>query len=152
MNSIEIIIGLLLLFMAVPDVCRRVGRPALVFPVFVVFGLALGPMASAGVKTMLHEAGVVGFLLLLFQVGLEIDLPRARELLPALRFALPWALAEVVYAGGRRTARRRHLHHLFQAGIPGRGVKQRGFRVPGRLLLGSGADAAIWTSAANPVE
>jgi Kef-type K+ transport system membrane component KefB len=93
-NSIEIIIGLLLLFMAVPDVCRRVGRPALVFPAFVVFGLALGPAASAGVKTMLHEAGVVGFLLLLFQVGLEIDLPRARELLPALRLALPWALAQ----------------------------------------------------------
>lgn len=94
MNNIEIIIGLLLLFMAVPDVCRRLGRPALVFPVFVVFGLALGPVANAGVKTMLHEAGVVGFLLLLFQVGLEIDLPRPRELMPALRFAVPWTLAQ----------------------------------------------------------
>ncbi len=94
MNNIEILIGLLLLFMAVPDICRRLGRPALMFPAFVVFGLALGPVAGAEVKTMLHEAGAVGFLLLLFQVGLEIDLPRPRELLPALRFALPWVLAQ----------------------------------------------------------
>jgi Kef-type K+ transport system membrane component KefB len=94
MNSIEIIIGLLLLFMAVPDACQRLGRPALAFPAFVLFGMALGPVADVGVRTMLHEAGVVGFLLLLFQVGLEIDLPRRRELVPALRFVLPWALAQ----------------------------------------------------------
>jgi CPA2 family monovalent cation:H+ antiporter-2 len=94
MNNIEVIVGLLLIFMAVPDLCRRMGRPALVFPAFVVLGLALGPVADTGVKTMLHEAGELGFLLLLFQVGLEIDLPAARKLLPVLRFALPWALAQ----------------------------------------------------------
>ncbi len=94
MNNIEILIVLLLLFMAVPDLCQKLARPALVFPVFVLIGLTLGPVTNAGVKTMLHEAGVVGFLLLLFQVGLEIDLPRPRELLPALRFALPWALVQ----------------------------------------------------------
>jgi Kef-type K+ transport system membrane component KefB len=94
MNNIEIIIGLLLLFMAVPDVCRRWGRPALVFPAYVVCGMALGLVANPGVKTMLHEAGVVGFLLLLFQVGLEIDLPPLRELAPAVRFAAPWVLAQ----------------------------------------------------------
>jgi len=93
-NNIEIIIGLLLLFMAVPDVCRRLGRPALVFPAFVLFGLALGPVANPGLKTMLHEAGVVGFLLLLFEVGLEIDLPPLRQMVPPLRFALPWVMAQ----------------------------------------------------------
>lgn len=80
--------------MAVPDACRRLGRPALVYPAFVMFGLMLGPFGNADVKTMLHEAGAVGFLLLLFQVGLEIDLPRIRDLIPALRFALPWMLAQ----------------------------------------------------------
>lgn len=94
MNNIEIIIGLLLLFMAVPDVCRRLGRPALVFPAFVVFGFVLGPVANSDLKTMLHEAGIVGFLLLLFQVGLEMDLPRPRELIHALKYALPWALLQ----------------------------------------------------------
>jgi len=75
MNNIEIIIGLLLLFMAVPDVCRRLGRPALVFPAFVVFGLALGPVANAGVTTMLHEAGVVGLLMTVLAV---VFLPATR--------------------------------------------------------------------------
>lgn len=55
MNHLEILIGLLRLFMAVPDLCRRLGRPALAFPVCVVFGLALGRVASSGVKMMLHE-------------------------------------------------------------------------------------------------
>jgi trk system potassium uptake protein TrkH len=94
MNNIEIIISLLLLFMAVPGACRWLGRPALVYPAFVLFGLTLGTLANTDVKTMLHEAGVVGFLLLLFQVGLEIDLPQPRALLSALRFALPWALVQ----------------------------------------------------------
>lgn len=91
MNNIEVIICLVLLFMAVPDVCRKVGRPALAFSVFVVFGFLLGPAVSDGVRTMLQQAGQLGFLLLLFEVGLEIDLPRFRELLRPLRFAALWS-------------------------------------------------------------
>lgn len=94
MNNIEILIGLILLFMAVPDLCQRLKRPALVYPVFVLVGFVLGPLANEGVKTMLREAGAVGFLLLLFHVGLEIDLPRPRELVPPLRFAVTWALPQ----------------------------------------------------------
>jgi hypothetical protein len=41
-NNIETIICLLLLLMAVPDLCRKLGRPALVNVFFVLFGLALG--------------------------------------------------------------------------------------------------------------
>ncbi len=47
MNDIEAIICLILLFMAVPDLCRKLGRPALVYPVFVLFGLVLGPVVNA---------------------------------------------------------------------------------------------------------
>jgi Kef-type K+ transport system membrane component KefB len=94
MNNIEIIICLVLLFMAVPDVCRKLGRPALAFSAFVVFGLLLGPLAPRGVRTMLEQAGQVGFLLLLFEVGLEIDLPRLRELLRPLRFAATWVVIQ----------------------------------------------------------
>jgi len=93
-NNIEIIICLVLLFMAVPDVCRKLGRPALAFSAFVVFGLLLGPLAPRGVRTMLEQAGQLGFLLLLFEVGLEIDLPRFRELLRPLRFAATWAVVQ----------------------------------------------------------
>lgn len=94
MNHIEIIIVLLLLFMAVPDVCRRLQRPALAYAVFVVFGVLLWPVAGTDVAATLRGAGEVGFLLLLFEVGLEIELPQWRAFLPSLRFALPWALAQ----------------------------------------------------------
>ena len=92
MNNIEVMICLVLLFMAVPDLCRKLGRPALAFPVFVVFGILLGPWVRPGVGTMLQQAGQVGFLLLLFEVGLEIDLPPVRALLKPLRFALGWSV------------------------------------------------------------
>lgn len=94
MNNIEVIICLVLLFMAVPDVCRKLGRPALAFSAFVVFGLLLGPLAPDGVRTMLQQAGQLGFLLLLFEVGLEIELPRFRDFLRPLKFAATWTLIQ----------------------------------------------------------
>jgi Kef-type K+ transport system membrane component KefB len=94
MNSIETIICLILLLMAVPDLCSKLGRPALANVCFVVFGLALGPLVQKDVATMIKQAGEVGFLLVLFEVGLEIDLPKLRELLPSLRFAVLWSLVQ----------------------------------------------------------
>lgn len=94
MSAIEIIIVLLLLFMAVPDLCRKLRRPALAYSVFVLFGVALAPIASPPVATMLQQAGQVGFLLLLFEVGLEIELPPWRDFLRSLRFALAWSFLQ----------------------------------------------------------
>ena len=94
MNNIEIIVCLVLLFMAVPDLCRKLGRPALIFSAFVAFGFLLGPLVNPQVRTMLEQAGQIGFLLLLFEVGLEIDLPRLREFAPPLRRAVTWALLQ----------------------------------------------------------
>lgn len=95
MNHIETLICLLLLFMGVPDLCRRVlKRPALIYSVFVIFGFVLGPIVDDNVATMLKQAGRVGFLLLLFEVGLEINLPKIRELIPPLKTAVKWALLQ----------------------------------------------------------
>jgi Kef-type K+ transport system membrane component KefB len=94
MDSIEAIICLMMLLMAVPDLCLKLGRPALANVFFVIFGLALGPVIQGDVKTMISQAGEVGFLLVLFEVGLEIDLPRPREFLPSLRYAILWMLAQ----------------------------------------------------------
>lgn len=93
-NNIEVIITVLLLFMAVPDLCGKLRRPALAYSVFVCFGFLLAPLASTEVATMLRQAGQVGFLLLLFEVGLEIDLPPMREFLRSLRFASAWSLLQ----------------------------------------------------------
>lgn len=101
MNNIEAIIFLLLLFMAVPDLCRKLKRPALAFSVFVLFGIALAPFTNRAVHTMLHQAGYVGFLLLLFEVGLEIELPKFREFIRPLRFGVMWALLQypIIFGG-----------------------------------------------------
>lgn len=100
MSNIEVIICLLLLFMAVPDVCRKLGRPALAFSAFVILGILLGPLVNASVANVLQQAGQVGFLLLLFEVGLEIELPPLREFLRPLRSAAMWAVLQypVVFA------------------------------------------------------
>lgn len=105
MNGIEFIIILLLLFMAVPDACRLLRRPALIYPAFVIFGLLLGPWVQPGVATMIQQAGQIGFLLLLFEVGLEIDLPAPRELARPATHALRWILLQypVVLALARFT-------------------------------------------------
>lgn len=95
MNNIEVIIVLLLLVMAVPDLCRKLRRPALAYSAFVVFGFLLRPLINDEVVTLFRQAGHVGFLLLLFEVGLEIDLPRVREFWPALRTAAIWMWAQL---------------------------------------------------------
>jgi Kef-type K+ transport system membrane component KefB len=94
MNNIETIICLMLLLMAVPDVCRKLGHPALANGFFVMFGLGLGVFLEKDVATMVAQAGEVGFLLVLFEVGLEIELPKFRDLLPSLRFAVIWSLVQ----------------------------------------------------------
>jgi len=94
MNSIEIVVVLLLLFMAVPDACRWLKRPALVYPAFVIFGLLCGPLVQPEVGTMIQQAGEIGFLLLLFEVGLEIDLPRPGELVRPAIYAARWVVIQ----------------------------------------------------------
>ncbi|MGA2871410.1 MAG: hypothetical protein ABSF34_19890, partial [Verrucomicrobiota bacterium] len=96
MDSIETIICLILLLMAVPDLCSKVGRPALANVFFVVFGLILEPVVQTDVKTMVVQAGEVGFLLVLFEVGLEIELPKFRDFIPPLRYALLWMLSQAI--------------------------------------------------------
>jgi monovalent cation:H+ antiporter-2, CPA2 family len=94
MNAIETIIVLLLLVLGVPEVCRRIGRPALANALYVGMGIGMASLLGSDVKTMLLQAGKVGFLLLLFEVGLEIELPNWRRMLAPVRFALFWILAQ----------------------------------------------------------
>jgi Kef-type K+ transport system membrane component KefB len=98
MHDIEAIIVLLLLFMTVPDLCRKIRRPALAYSAFVLFGLGLGPWLDPSLSTMIREAGSVGFLLLLFEVGMEIELPRIGRLLRPVGYAVTWSLLQVPLA------------------------------------------------------
>lgn len=94
MTSTELLVILLLLVMAVPDACAWLGRPALAYPAFVCFGLLVGPVLRPEVGQLLQEAGQIGFVLLLFEVGLEIDLPVWRELRRPGLYLLRWVLPQ----------------------------------------------------------
>ncbi len=94
MTSIELLVVLLLLVMAVPDVCTWLRRPALAYPAYVCFGLVVGPLIRPEVGSLLREAGEIGFVLLLFEVGMEIDIPIWRELGRPLRYLLRWLLPQ----------------------------------------------------------
>jgi Kef-type K+ transport system membrane component KefB len=94
MTSIELLVLLILAVMAVPEVCSWLGRPTLAYPMFVCFGLVVGPLLRPDVTTMILEVGEIGFVLLLFEVGMEIDIPLWRELGPPLRFLLKWLLPQ----------------------------------------------------------
>lgn len=94
MTPVELLIGIILLLLAVPDLCERSGRPALLYTVYLVVGLLIGPSLNADVRDLLVEVGRFGFILLLFQIGLEIDLPPVKSLLTPAKLALKWGAVQ----------------------------------------------------------
>ncbi|MDE1170690.1 MAG: cation:proton antiporter [Verrucomicrobium sp.] len=90
MKPLEVLIFIILLLMGVPDLCRLLRRPALVYPVYFVVGMLLGGLFSPSTEGLILQVGQFGFILLLFLIGLEIDLPKRNESLVALRRAGLW--------------------------------------------------------------
>ncbi len=90
MTILEGAVLLLLLLLALPDFCRRLERPGLLYPLYILAGLAAGAFMGPEVRAVWREIGQFGFVLLLFSVGLEIELPQRRETLDAGRRAALW--------------------------------------------------------------
>jgi len=97
MNSVETIIAVILLLMGIPEQCNKMGRPALVYSAYVIFGLFIGGLLTSKTVDLLQQAGAFGFILLLFSIGLEIDLPGWNETLRALRRAFIWIVIQVPF-------------------------------------------------------
>lgn len=98
MTPVELLIGIILLLLAVPDLCERTGRPALLYTVYLAVGLLIGPALSFDVRDLLMELGRFGFILLLFQIGLEIDLPPVQSLVTPAKLALKWSVVQFPFA------------------------------------------------------
>ena len=90
MTPIELFILIILLLLSVPDLCARLGRPTLLYALYLMVGLLLGPLLDAEVRKLLAEIGRFGFILLLFEIGLEIELPPVNNLLAPVKLALKW--------------------------------------------------------------
>lgn len=95
MTTIELFILIILLLLSVPDLCSRWGRPALLYAVYLVVGLLLGPLLTPEIKKLLADIGRFGFILLLFEIGLEIELPPVKNLLTPVKLALKWSALQM---------------------------------------------------------
>lgn len=90
MNSIEIIVVAIAAILTLPHLCRLIKRPALLYCAYLLLGVVIGEFIRPDTRFMLDEIGKVGFILLLFLVGLEIDLPSFNALRQSFRFCLIW--------------------------------------------------------------
>jgi Kef-type K+ transport system membrane component KefB len=100
MKPLEIVAFIILLLMGVPDLCRLLRRPALVFPLYVVIGMIAGFFCAPSSVTLVQQVGTFGFVLLLFLIGLEIELPDRRQGLAALAHAGRWIAIQLPILAG----------------------------------------------------
>lgn len=94
MTSVELVICLLLLLLAVPDLCERIGRPALAYTCYLAVGVLIGRYLDFEVAMLLRQIGRLGFILLLFEIGLEIDLPPVRHWWTPLKLVAKWTVLQ----------------------------------------------------------
>ena len=94
MTTVEVFILVILLLLAVPDLCARVRRPALLYTIYLMVGLLVGPHLATDVRLLLEQVGRFGFILLLFEIGLEIDLPPVKSLLTPAKLAFKWMVIQ----------------------------------------------------------
>jgi len=94
MNEIEIFVVIIILLMGVPDLCEKLGRPSLAYIIYLTAGFIIGPMMTVKAQNLLIDVGNFGFILLLFGIGLEIELPKIKDLALAARKALKWTLLQ----------------------------------------------------------
>lgn len=95
MTTIELFILIILLLLSVPDLCARWKRPALLYAIYLLVGLLLGPVLNPDIKKLLADIGRFGFILLLFEIGLEIELPPVKNLLTPVKLALKWSVIQI---------------------------------------------------------
>ncbi len=93
-SSIEAFIIIILLLLAVPDICARLKRPALLYTIYLIVGLAIGPFLTKDINALIYQVGRFGFILVLFEIGLEIDLPPVKRLIRPAKLSLKWIVIQ----------------------------------------------------------
>lgn len=87
MTTIETIVIIIIAIISLPKICKFIRRPSLLYCSYLLVGLGLGGVLGLYTRFMLEEVGKIGFILLLFIIGLEIELPS----LPVIRKNIPFS-------------------------------------------------------------
>ncbi len=95
MTLTEISILLLLLVMTVPTICRKLGKPSIIYAVYLICGMLFTPLLMPDVRHALRVIGEIGFILLLFEIGLEIDIPRWSMMIGPIWRAAWWTAIQL---------------------------------------------------------
>lgn len=90
MSTIETIVLIITAIISLPYICRVIRRPTLLYCAYLLLGFALGEFLKADTRMMLDELGRVGFILLLFMIGLEVELPPFGTLRKSFPFCFLW--------------------------------------------------------------
>src|SRR5579862_4576449 len=90
MTTIEMIVAMIIAILVLPHLCQMIRRPALLYCSYLLLGVVLGLFLKSDTRFMFEEIGRVGFILLLFLIGLEIELPPFGTLRKSFIFCLIW--------------------------------------------------------------
>ena len=90
MTTIETIFIIIVAMISLPYFCKAIRRPSLLYSAYLVIGLFLGDFLEHRTQFMMEEVGRIGFALLLFFVGLEIEIPPWRVVKRAFPFCFAW--------------------------------------------------------------
>ncbi len=90
MTTIETLIVIILTIVSLPYLCKLINRPSLLYCAYILVGVVCGNFLGLYTFTMLHEVGNIGFTLLLFLLGLEIELPSKQTLKKSMPFCIAW--------------------------------------------------------------
>lgn len=139
MTLLEGTVFLLLLLLSLPGLCRRTRRPGLLYPSYIVAGMIAGAFMRPQVVESWREIGELGFILLLFSVGLEVELPERRDSWVALQRAVTWMAPQALLVTGG----------LAVAGLPLAQCAAAGVALASTSV---GMGYVLWTHFAFPTE
>lgn len=95
MTTFETVFIVLAGIILLPSFCQLIHRPTLLFCSYLMLGVALGGFILPSTRFMLEEVGTIGFLLLLFLIGLEIEIPLFTVLKKSIPFCASWMLVQI---------------------------------------------------------
>lgn len=94
-TTIETLSVIIIAIISLPKVCQLFNRSSLLYSAYLLLGVTIGEIIHLNTRLMLNEVGNIGFILLLFLIGLEIEVPSLKDFKKTLGFSSVWFLIQL---------------------------------------------------------